>query len=122
MVLDSNIVIAYLTGDTNVINHLNKWKMDEKLFFLPEVVETEILSFKKLTPEEVNLTIDFLESFIFIPFDRTISRITAKLRREQSIKLADAAIAATAIFLDVPLVTRNLRDFRKIENLHIISL
>lgn len=122
MVLDSNIIIAYLVGDKEVIKHLNYWKLEEKLFFIPAIVETEILSFPKMTVKEIEMTTKFLETFIFISLDRATSRLAAKLRREYSIKLADASIAATAIFLEVPLVTRNKRDFKKIEELNIISI
>ncbi|HIF68842.1 MAG TPA: PIN domain-containing protein [Candidatus Lambdaproteobacteria bacterium] len=46
-----------------------------------------------------------------------IAERAIKLRSELPIKLPDAVIAATALVLRVPLLTRNHRDFQKIPNL-----
>jgi predicted nucleic acid-binding protein len=90
---------------------------------LSTVVETEVLSFPKFTPEELQLTLKFLEeNFISIPFSREIARIAAKLRRDYRIKFPDAAIAATTIYTTTPLVTRNIKDFKKIPNLKILKI
>lgn len=76
-----------------------------------------------MTPNERALTELFLEeNFIFVPFDRFVARIAARLRRETRIKFPDAAIAATAIFTRTSLVTRNLKDFRRVPNLEIVNL
>jgi predicted nucleic acid-binding protein len=56
------------------------------------------------------------------PFSREIARIAAKLRRDYRIKFPDAAIAATAIYTTTPLVTRNIKDFKKIPNLKILKI
>jgi len=123
MTIDSNIIIAYLAGDLEVKNTLSDWQLRGLPLFLSTVVETEVLSFPKFTPEELQFTLKFLEeNFISIPFSREIARIAAKLRRDYRIKFPDAAIAATAIYTDTPLVTRNLRDFKKIPNLKILKI
>jgi hypothetical protein len=63
-------------------------------------------------------TAAFLEdSFTSMAFDRAIARITADIRRTATIKLPDAAIAATALYTHTPVVTRNQRDFKRIPSL-----
>ena len=42
-----------------------------------------------------------------------------KMRREQRMKLPDSVIAATALFTGTTLVTRNIRDFKRIPNLSV---
>lgn len=42
------------------------------------------------------------------------------MRRKTKIKLPDAIVAATAIYLDVPIITFDT-DFEKIENIRILK-
>jgi len=123
MTIDTNIIIAYLTGDEEIVNTLSDWKRAGVPLFLSSVVEAEILSFSEWTSEERRNAESFLEEhFVSIPFDRTLARLAASLRRTTRIKLPDAAIAATALYTGSPLVTRNIRDFRKVDGLTIIDL
>ena len=121
MTIDANIAIAFLGGDNSVVEALSRWKDETRPLFLSTVAETEVLSFTQWTREERFATERFLEeNFTSIPFDRTLARIAAEIRRNVKIKFPDAAIAATAIFTRTPVVTRNARDFRKITHLPII--
>ena len=90
---------------------------------MSSIVEAEILSFAEWSDEERRDAELFLEqNFVPIPFDRSIARLAASLRRSERVKLPDAAIAATALYTGSPLVTRNVRDFRKIDELTVIEL
>ncbi|MBI2120108.1 MAG: PIN domain-containing protein, partial [Parcubacteria group bacterium] len=60
-----------------------------------------------------------MENFVFIPFDRSLTKIAARIRREAKVKFPDAAIAATALFTQTALVTRNVKDFRKINSIFL---
>jgi predicted nucleic acid-binding protein len=123
MTIDTNIIIAYLSGELEVREILSQWQSMGLQLFLSTVAETEVLSFSKFTQEELQATLKFLEeNFISISFDREVSRIAAKLRRDYRLKFPDAAIAATAIFTNTPLVTRNIRDFKRIPYLKIIKV
>ena len=123
MTIDTNIIIAYLAGDQKIVKAIIDWRREGRILFLPSVVETEVLSFAGWSIAELNTTEKFLgENFASVSFDRTIARIAAGIRREIKLKFPDAAIAATAIFLQVPLATRNIRDFKKVPRLEILSL
>lgn len=123
MTIDSNIIIAYLTGDEKVVKALSDWKRVGVPLFLSSIVEAEVLSFAEWTTEEQRSAELFLEeNFVHISFDRAIARLAASLRRTGRIKLPDAAIAATALYTGSPLVTRNVRDFRKVVGLTIVNL
>ena len=94
-----------------------------KTFFLSTVAETEVLSFSQWSDAERRDTEVFLaENFFSIAFDRMLARIAAGIRRTAKIKFPDAAIAATALSTHTPLVTRNLRDFKKIPHLETIGI
>jgi len=123
MTLDTNIIIAYLEGDQPVIQTLSFWKERGYPLILSTVVESEVLCFSEWTNEERRKTEFFLEThFSSVAFDRTSARIAAGIRRDTKIKFPDAAIAATAISTNTPLVTRNVRDFKHIPGLKIIAL
>lgn len=123
MTLDTNIVIAYLNGDQRVIHTLSSWKEQGYLLLLSTVAESEVLSFPQWTAEERHKTTLFLEEhFSSVSFDRAVARIAADIRRDTKIKFPDAAIAATTLFTHSPLVTCNLRDFKKIIELKLITL
>lgn len=123
MTLDANIVIAYLDGDPHVIETLSRWKEEGRSLIVATVAEAEVLSFSGWTTEECEDATRFLEEhFTSLPFDRAVARIAAEIRRKTKIKFPDAAIAATALFSHTPLVTRNVRDFKKVPSLEILSL
>lgn len=122
MIPDTNIIIAYLDGEETVRRSLSNWR-DMVSLFLPTVVESEVLSFTRWNETERRVTEQYLvDNFISVPFDRTIAHIAAELRRSTRIKFPDAAIAASAVHLHVPLVTRNIRDFKRIPGLDLRSI
>ena len=123
MTLDANILIAFLGGEHEVIKLLTRWQEEGKSLFLSSVVEAEVLAFSDWTIAEREATEQFLEeNFTAIPFDRTLARISAEIRRSSKTKFPDAAIAATALFTRTPLVTRNVRDFKRIPGLQIVTM
>ena len=123
MTPDSNIVIAYLNGEQKVITQFTDWQESGLPLILSTVVEAEVLSFSQWTVAEYTSAEKFLEeNFTLMVFDRNIARIAAEVRRNKKIKFPDAAIAATALFTHTPVVTRNVKDFKGIDNLAILSL
>jgi len=44
-----------------------------------------------------------------------------QLRQSTSLKIPDAIIAATALDLELPLMTRNIKDFKKVPDLKWIN-
>lgn len=60
-----------------------------------------------------------LANFEEVPVDRSVAEEAGRIRRIVGIKLPDALIAATAIVTKRTLLTRNLRDFRKVKRLKV---
>ncbi len=82
-----------------------------------------MLSFKGYSQTERKDAEEFLEeNFFFMPLDREIARVTAKIRRTTKLKLPDATIAATAMVTMTPLVTRNISDFSRVHGLHVLTI
>jgi len=120
--LDTNILIAHLNGEAAVIEAIVAWKRAGRQLFISSISTAEILALETLTSNETDRIRNFLvENFLSVPFDDDIAEQAAMLRRSYRIELPDAAIAATALDYDVPLVTRD-RQFRKIPGLTIVAL
>ena len=120
--LDTNIIIYYLKGDQSVVNYLNNLLNKNLLLYISVISETELFSFEKLTEEEENKIKEILETLYILPIDSQIARLAGFLKRSFKIGLADSLIGATAIIYKLTLVTRNVKDFKKIPNLSITSV
>ncbi|MFA4835948.1 MAG: type II toxin-antitoxin system VapC family toxin [Dehalococcoidia bacterium] len=122
LTLDTNIVIGHLKDEPGITAVIRAWRTQSKIFFISTITELELLSLPTLnaqTIEEIDL---FLKSLHIIPVDSAIARIAADLRRRYRIRTPDSAIAATAIFTQSALVTRDLDHFNLIKELKIESI
>jgi len=115
MVIDSNIALYLLDGD-----EILKEYLEDKAFYLSSITELELLSFKGITETEETAIEFFLEECSIVDMNRGIKDIFIDLRRNYKLKLPDAIIAATAIFLGIPLISAD-GHFDKIEDLVFIK-
>jgi hypothetical protein len=60
-----------------------------------------------------------LAPFREVQVDRRIGELAGRLRREHGIRTPDAIIAATALGLGVPILTRNVKDFAGVRGLRV---
>ena len=70
---------------------------------------------------------EYLSNYVIIPVDQPLCREWAQIRADKHcagrvISPQDAWIAATAIRHDLSLVTHNIKDFREIPNLRLITV
>lgn len=115
MVIDTNIALYLLDGD-----EILKEYLEDKAFYLSSITELELLGFKGITETEETAIEFFLEECSIVDMNRGIKDITIDLRRNYKLKLPDAIIAATAIFLGIPLISAD-GHFDKIEDLVFIK-
>lgn len=121
MVLDTNILIAFLNGEERVVQTISAWQQEGRALFVSSVSVAEVLSLPRLTPTETTIINAFLDHLLEVPFDRAVADTTALFRRKYRLTLPDAAIATTALFRNVPLVTRD-QQFRKVAEIEIFSI
>lgn len=120
--LDTNAVIYYINGDNSASAVIEPIIVSHIPIFIATVTELELFSLPTLTIEE-SLRIDtLLPTFSIMPLDSQIARKAGGLRREYRLKTADSIIAATALFTHSTLLTRNVKDFKKIINLSVQAI
>ena len=119
--IDTNILIYYLA---DAIPEEELPKVEEilrKSFNISIITKIEFLGWKGHTPEGFEKSKEFISFANIIPLTDEIADVAIELRRKVSIKLPDAVIAATALVHNLTLVTRNVKDFEKIEGLRIYN-
>ncbi len=114
LLLDTNIVLYLLSGDETLIPLL-----EDKQLYLSFITEIELLSFSEVTEKESNAIKRFVKECVIIDTPNEVKEVAVSIRRKRIVKLPDAIIAATAVFLNVPLVTAD-NGFKRIKEADII--
>lgn len=109
--LDTNIILHILAGNEMLADHLH-----QKALYASFISEIELLGFKHLTPKEEKAIRDFLAEFRIVNTDEAIKSEAISLRKQYGLKLPDCIIAATAISLQLTLITAD-KQFRQINHL-----
>lgn len=120
--LDTNAVIYYAQGDENAVDTLDRIFSEHAPIYISTISEIELFGFPILIAEEAELIEQFLSTVTILSLDSRIARIAAALRREYRIKTLDSAIAATALLTGTTLVTRNMKDFKKVPRLQLLRI
>lgn len=116
IVSDTNPLIYLLDGQEAAFEFL-----DGKQIWISAITELELYGKKGLGTEEKS-EIDKLISFCFVTdLNAEIKNITKDILQQAHVKLPDAIIAATALYLDLPLLSSD-EDFNKIEQLNFVHL
>jgi hypothetical protein len=100
IVLDTNIVLYLLSGNVELSDILENTKA-----YVSVITEIELLGYKNISKKDRNTIVDFLKDCNVIQINEQIKNITIDLKIKNSIKTPDAIIAATSIYLDIPLIT-----------------
>ena len=85
------------------------------------ITEIELLAFPKLSSQDRKVIQSFLSECFVINLENEIKLTAVDLRIKYKVKLPDAIIAATSIWLDFPLFTMD-KGFKKIDELNSIIL
>lgn len=114
---DTNALIRLLGGDELVAQ-----LTDEKIVFISEMTEMELLCKPNQTKEEKHIITTLLDYCVIVPFSPDIKQRAIKIRLTTRMKLVDSIIAATALGLDIPIITRD-RAFESLsKSLNVILL
>ena len=117
MLLDSNILIYGAEGGEPLLDAI----LDRTDLAVASVTCIETLGFDRLSETERHwLEAAIARMLVLALADAVVGRAIS-LRQQRRMGLADAIIAATALEFGLPLVTRNVDDFKHIAGLEIIN-
>ena|SRR3569833_1087053 len=85
------------------------------------ITRIELFSSVNISHAELQQLRRFVDIAIVNSVNLPVAIETIEIRKKYRIKLPDAIIAATAIIYDFTLITRNVSDFNKVENLKVIN-
>jgi len=116
IVSDTNPLIYLLGGNIEVAELL-----DEKQVWVSVISELELFGKRGLSKAEIVEINHLLDNCFIAELSPQIKKIVKELIQKFNIKLPDAIIAATALYLDLPLLTAD-KEFNKVPNLKLILI
>jgi len=111
---DTNPIIYLLDGNKEIAKIL-----DNKQIYLSVISELELFGKPNLSNHDINIIEVLLDECFVIEINREIKQIYREIKQKHIIKLPDAIIAATSIYLDIPLLTFD-KGFKNISNLKLM--
>ena len=114
ILLDTNTVLYFLSGDETISDFIK-----QKKIFISIITEMELLSYSKITSKELKIISGFISEITVININNDIKETAIKIRRSSKLKLPDSIIAASSVFLQIPLITAD-KEIKNVEGLNII--
>ena len=114
--IDSNVIVDFFNKELPESGRKLLFSIDPLISIITFI---EVFANSKASEEEVKQRFCDVATVYNVGFE--IASVTIKLRKKYKIKLPDALIAATALYSNLVLITRNVSDFEKIEGLEIIN-
>ena len=112
---DTNILLYLIAGNEGVFEFIN----DE--FFISEISEIELLGNKGILDAQLVYRKQIINRCTIVSLSENIKRVTIQLKQNYTIKIPDAIIAATSIYLNLPLLTAD-KEFKKIKELDLLLI
>ena len=112
--LDTNIILYLLNGDETIAELLNG-----KQLYISIITELELLGFKGITKKEEKIVADFITQCKVININDIIKKQAVGIRKNYGTKLTDSIIIASALHMELPLVTADA-EFKKVGELALV--
>ncbi|SHM21268.1 type II toxin-antitoxin system VapC family toxin [Mucilaginibacter sp. OK098] len=116
--IDSNVIIDFFNGK---LPSAGRQLLSGTEPVISIITYIELFSSNNIAMEEYQQLRRFADMTTIHPVNLSIAAETITIRKKYKIKLPDAVIAATAIVHNFTLITRNLSDFKMIDNLKSIN-
>lgn len=120
--LDTNIIIALFHGDVGVETAVKRWHTSATPIVTSTITLTELLAFPGITPTEELQLKSFLQTTRTVSFGWQVAELAGYIRRTYRSKIGDSLIVATAWHENSTLVTRNVRDFRRVKEIRVQTI
>lgn len=114
--VDTNILIDLSEGKNQISNYL-----DGNTIHISVITEIELLGWPKITQAHKDFFSQLIKDCHVMELSQHVKDLTIELKQKHKIKLPDAVIAASALFLDIPLLTRDV-SFEKVKSLNLLII
>lgn len=116
IIADTNLIIHLFNG-----NSVAREALDGKSIWLSCITEMEELSFPRLTDKDILIIREFFSECIIVELGNDIKETAIAVRSRYGLKLPDAIVAATSLYLNFPLLTMD-KDFSRVKELDCVLL
>jgi len=120
-VLDTDAIVHFVKDDAQAVEVLSPILANETIT-VPTIVVVELWSSAKASKTEMDAIASFLDSTLIMPLDRDLGKFAGELRRDYRLSLGDSVVAATALAMNATVLTRNVRDFKRVSNLTFVAV
>jgi predicted nucleic acid-binding protein len=117
ILLDSNLLIYSVQEEYDA---LREWMLTIQPAY-SIISKVEILGYWNISPEQAQTMIAVLAQMSEISLTVMQCEQAITLRQQRKMSLGDSLIAATALAYEIPLATRNVKDFDWISGLTLIN-
>lgn len=123
IVVDTDVIISYSKGlSPELIDLLIRQEKKEVILYVSAVTLYEFYSANSFSHlKNIKIADEIFNKFKIINLHKEIAKIAAKINRErklqQKIGVSDTLIAATCLYLEAKLLTKNKKHFKSIPGL-----
>ena len=117
ILLDSNLLIYAVQKEYDA---LREWMLTIQPAY-SIISKVEVLGYWNISPEQAQTIIAVLAQMREISVTKRQCEHAIILRQQRKMSLGDSLIAATALDYEIPLATRNVKDFDWISGLTLIN-
>ena len=114
ILVDTNIILYLMSGDRTIIPLLLN-----KNLYVSFITQLEMLSYKGLKRGDLVKIKKFLSECTIMDVNSVIKEYTIDVRKKYSLKIPDSIIVATALYLNIPLITADT-EFQKVKDANLI--
>ncbi len=111
---DTNILIYLFNGDNTIAAILQS-----KFIYISFITELELFGLKNISSSQTKKIQSLVDECIVVPLNNEIKQEYILQRQTTNLKLADSIVAATALYLGIPLITAD-KNFVKIPKLNLM--
>lgn len=111
---DTNIILYLLAGDKTLATLL-----EGKNLYISFITQLELLGFYGLKKKDEKIIREFIAECTVVDINNAIKQEVIELRKASKIKLPDCIIAASSIYMDIPLISAD-GYFKKIDTINLL--
>lgn len=116
LVVDTNILIYLTAGNKNIAEVVR-----DKNLIISFITEMKMRSWPSLTSGDTRMLKKLLSKCQVIGLNEEIKEKAIEIRKSTKLKLPDAIVSATAIFLGLPLVSAD-NDLKRVKDIDLLLI